>query len=295
MFKGSYTALVTPFTKDQKVDEAALKQLIEDQIAGGITGIVPCGTTGETPTLSDEERDLVVSIAVKVANKRVPVIAGTGSNSTAHTIHYTKRAKELGADAALVVVPYYNKPTQEGMYQHFMAVAKEGGLPVMLYNVPGRTGADMLADTVVRLQADEPRIVAIKEAAGSTDRVAELRARTRKDFNILSGDDALTLPMMAVGADGVVSVASNVVPGRVSAMVKAALDNDYNRARGIHLELRELFIALFVESNPIPAKAALASLGKMTDVVRLPLIPASEKTRDLLKSVLGQGLGPISL
>jgi 4-hydroxy-tetrahydrodipicolinate synthase len=286
MFKGSYTALVTPFTKDQKVDEAALKQLIEDQIAGCITGIVPCGTTGETPTLSDDERDLVVSTAVKVANKRVQVIAGTGSNSTAHTIHYTKRAKELGADAALVVVPYYNKPTQEGLYQHFMAVAKEGGLPVMLYNVPGRTGVDLQADTVVRLQADEPRIVAIKEAGGSTDRVAELRARTRKDFNILSGDDALTLPMMAVGADGVVSVASNVVPDRVAALVKAALENDYVRARAIHHELRELFSALFVEANPIPAKAALSLLGKMTDLVRLPLVPASEKTRTLLKQLL---------
>jgi 4-hydroxy-tetrahydrodipicolinate synthase len=167
-----------------------------------------------------------------------------------------------------------------------MAVAKEGGLPVMLYNVPGRTGVDLQADTVVRLQADEPRIVAIKEAGGSTDRVAELRARTRKDFNILSGDDALTLPMMAVGADGVVSVASNVVPDRVAALVKAALENDYVRARAIHHELRELFSALFVEANPIPAKAALSLLGKMTDLVRLPLVPASEKTRTLLKQLL---------
>ncbi|MCC6810234.1 MAG: 4-hydroxy-tetrahydrodipicolinate synthase [Deltaproteobacteria bacterium] len=289
MFKGSYTAIVTPF-RDRKVDEAALKTLVEDQIKGGINGIVPCGTTGETPTLSDDERDLVISTTVKVANKRVPVIAGTGSNSTAHTIHYTKRAKELGADAALVVVPYYNKPTQEGLYQHFMAVAKEGGLPVMLYNVPGRTGCDLLADTVVRLQADEPRIVAIKEAAGSTDRVAELRARTRKDFSILSGDDALTLPMMAVGADGVVSVASNVVPDKVAQMVKAAQENDFAKARALHLQLRDLFVALFVEANPIPAKAALAQLGKMQDELRLPLVPASDKTRQLMKTVL-QALG----
>jgi 4-hydroxy-tetrahydrodipicolinate synthase len=288
MFKGSYTAIVTPFAKDKKVDVKALERLVEDQIAGGINGIVPCGTTGETPTLSDEERDLVIGTTVKVAKGRVPVIAGTGSNSTAHTVHYTKRAKELGADAALVVVPYYNKPSQEGMYQHFMTVAKESGLPVMLYNVPGRTGADMLADTVVRLQADEAKIVAIKEACGSTDRVAEVRARARKDFTILSGDDSLTLPMMAVGADGVVSVASNVVPAKVAQMVKAALDGDYQKARALHLQLRELFTALFVESNPMPAKAALASMGKMENELRLPLVSASEKTAQLMKTVLAK-------
>jgi 4-hydroxy-tetrahydrodipicolinate synthase len=286
MFRGTYTALVTPFAADKSVDKSALERLIQDQIAGRVSGLVPCGTTGETPTLSDEERDLVVATAVRLAAKKVTVIAGTGSNSTESTIRYTRRAKELGADAALVVVPYYNKPTQEGLYQHFRAVAKEGGLPVMLYNVPGRTACDMVADTVVRLQADEPRIVAIKEACGSTDRVAELRARCRKDFSILSGDDSLTLPMMAVGAEGVVSVASNVFPAKMSDMTDAALAGDYVRAREIHLQLRAFFHALFVESNPVPAKAALKILGKMGDEVRLPLVAASAKTRDLLMPLL---------
>jgi 4-hydroxy-tetrahydrodipicolinate synthase len=294
MYRGTYTALVTPFTPDKKVDERALRQLVEGQIRAGITGLVPCGTTGETPTLSDEERDLVISTTVSITGsitnelgkKKTLVVAGTGSNSTAHTIHYTRRAKELGADAALVVVPYYNRPTQEGLYQHFRAVAKDGGLPVVLYNVPSRTGCDLLADTVVRLQADEPRIVAIKEAAGSTDRVAELRVRCRADFSILSGDDALTLPMMAVGADGVVSVASNVFPGRMVELVAAAAAGDYARAKKLHLSLRALFAALFVEPNPIPAKAALKILGRMGDDVRLPLVSATEKTRALLKELI---------
>ncbi len=290
MFKGTFTAIVTPFAADNSVDRAALERLVQDQIAGGINGLVPCGTTGETPTLRDDERDVVIGTTVRLAAKRVPIIAGTGTNSTESTIRYTQRAKELGADAALVVVPYYNKPTQEGLYQHFRAVARDGGLPVMLYNVPGRTSADLLADTVVRLQADEPRIVAIKEACGSTERIAELRARCRADFAILSGDDALTLPMMSVGADGVVSVASNVVPAKMTELTRAALAGDYTRARALHLELRALFSALFVESNPIPTKAALARLGKMGEGVRLPLVPATDKTRALLAEVLA-GLG----
>ena len=284
MYKGVYTALVTPFD-DRGIDLPALERLIDSQIDAGITGIVPCGTTGETPTLSDAERDTVVTTAVQRAAGRCEVVAGTGSNSTAHTIAYTQRAKALGATTALVVVPYYNKPTQEGLYQHFRAVAEQGGLPVMLYNVPGRTGVDMLADTVVRL-SEVPGIVAMKEACGSTDRVAELRARCRAEFSILSGDDVMTLPMMAVGASGVVSVASNVEPGRVVKMVRAALDNDYASARVQHLALRALFNALFVESNPTPAKAALAQKGMMQDIVRLPLIPASEQTRKVLREVL---------
>ena len=243
--------------------------------------------TGETPTLSDSERDTVIATAVKHAAGRCDVIAGTGSNSTTHTIAYTRRAKELGAKTALVVVPYYNKPTQEGLYQHFRAVAEAGGLPVMLYNVPSRTGIDLQADTVVRL-SEVPGIAAIKEAAGSTDRVAELRARCRSDFSILSGDDALTLPMMAVGANGVVSVASNVEPARVVKLVKAALDNDYASATREHLALRALFNALFVESNPTPAKAALAMRGVMQETVRLPLVPVNESTRALLRKVLAE-------
>lgn len=286
MYKGTYTALVTPFT-DTGIDVPAFERLLDAQIAAGITGVVPCGTTGETPTLSDAERDTVIGTAVKRAAGKCEVIAGTGSNSTAHTIAYTRRAKELGAKTALVVVPYYNKPTQEGLYRHFRAVAEQAGLPVMLYNVPSRTGIDMTADTVVRL-SEVPGIVAIKEACGSTDRVAELRARCRADFSILSGDDALTLPMMAVGANGVVSVASNVEPARVVQMVSAALAGDYATARDQHLALRGLFTALFVESNPTPAKAALAMRGAMQDTVRLPLVSANETTRALLKEVLAK-------
>lgn len=287
-FSGAFTALVTPFTPSLELDKPAFEELVRDQLQAGINGLVPCGTTGETPTLSDDERDWLIQTCVKLAAKKVPVIAGTGSNSTAQTIRYTRRAKELGADAALVVVPYYNKPTQEGLYQHFRAVSRDGGLPVMLYNVPGRTGADLLADTVVRLQADDANIVAIKEACGSTDRVAELRARCRADFAILSGDDGMALPMMAVGAVGVVSVASNVRPEQLVALTKLALAGDYTKAREVHLKLRKLFAGLFVESNPLPAKAALALMGKMGPEVRLPLVPASEKTRVLMLELLAQ-------
>lgn len=286
MFKGTYTAIVTPFTANGELDKPAFEKLVKLQLDGGVDGIVPCGTTGETPTLSEEEKDWIIRTTVTLAKGKAKVIAGTGSNSTHHTIANTKKAKELGADAALVVVPYYNKPTQEGLYRHFRAVAEQGGLPIMLYNVPGRTSCDLQADTVVRLQADLPNVVAIKEAAGSTDRVGELRARTRKDFAILSGDDSLTLPMMAVGADGVVSVASNVYPAKVVGMVRAAQQGDYSKAREIHFQLRTLFSGLFVEANPVPCKAALQQLGHCTDVVRLPLVAASDKTRDLLREIL---------
>lgn len=286
MFKGTYTAIVTPFTSDLALDKPAFEKLVQRQIDGGVDGIVPCGTTGETPTLKDSEKEWVIRTTVQMCQGKTKVIAGTGSNSTEHTIESTLRAKELGADAALVVVPYYNKPTQEGLYQHFRAVAERGGLPVMLYNVPGRSSCDLQADTVVRLQADIPNIVAIKEAAGSCDRVGELRARTRKDFVILSGDDSLTLPMMSVGADGVVSVATNLYPAKVSAMVKAAAANDYAKARELHHQMRQLFSGLFVEANPIPCKAALQLLGLTTDSVRLPLVPANDKTRALMKELI---------
>jgi 4-hydroxy-tetrahydrodipicolinate synthase len=286
MFKGTYTAIVTPFTPDKRLDIPALERLVKAQIDGGVSGIVPCGTTGETPTLTADEYAEVIAATVRVVARKVPVIAGTGTNATSTTIEQTQRAKALGADAALVVTPYYNKPSQDGLYAHFRAVAEQGGLPVMLYNVPSRTGCDLLPETVVRLQADTPRIVAVKEAAGSVDRIAELRARCRKDFSILSGDDAFTLPMMTVGADGVVSVASNIVPEKVSELTRLALAGDFEKARALHLQLRPLFSALFIEPNPTPAKAALAMLGRMTDDVRLPLLAASEKTRAILKSAL---------
>ncbi len=294
MYKGAFTALVTPFN-DKGVDSAALERLIDAQLAAGIAGLVPCGTTGETPTLNEEEREQVIAVTVKRvtakrgagdgAAKNCAVIAGTGSNSTHHTIATTRRAKALGADAALVVAPYYNKPTQEGLYQHFAAIAAQGGLPIVIYNIPGRTGCDVLADTVVRLQA-LPGVVGIKESTGSCDRVSELRERCRADFSILSGDDSMGVPMIAVGADGLVSVASNVVPERIVAMVNAALKGDAATARGHHLALRKLFVALFVESNPSPVKAALADLGRMQANVRLPLVAANEKTRALLKDAL---------
>lgn len=287
-FQGVYTALATPFTADHHVDWAAFKRLIQTQLEAKISGIVPCGTTGETPTLSDEERTVVIQTAVEMAKGHCPVIVGTGSNSTAHTVHYTQEAAKLGASAALVVTPYYNKPTQEGLFRHFSAVAQATKLPIILYNVPGRTACDLLPATVKRLSEAHETIVAIKEAAGSTDRIAELSALLPASFSILSGDDSLTLPMMVVGAHGVISVASNVAPRVMMEMVSHALQGDFTAARAVHMRLRLLFGALFAESNPIPLKAALALQKLATDAVRLPLAPANEQTRTLLQRALAE-------
>ena len=281
---GCYTALITPF-RGGRVDEPALRALVERQIAGGVAGLVPCGTTGEAPALSEDEWNLVVGAVVETAAGRTTVIAGTGSNSTTHTIERTRRARELGAEGALVVTPYYNKPTQEGLYQHFAAIAEATDLPIVLYNVPGRTSVNMLPETVVRLAAI-PTIVAIKEASGSLDQASQIVCDAPRDFVVLSGDDSLTLPIMGVGGAGIISVVSNIVPEAVSALTAACLSGDFAAGRAIHLALFDLCRAMFVETNPVPVKAAAALLGFCTPEVRLPLAPLSEAARRRVENAL---------
>lgn len=285
MFQGTMTAIVTPF-RGGVVDEEALRKLVHDQIAGGVDVLVPCGTTGEGATLTPAESVRVVSICVEEAKGRVPVVAGVGSNSTATTIENTKRAKEAGAAGALVVTPYYNKPSQEGLYRHFEAVAKEGGLPVVLYNVPSRTSVDMTADTVARL-AGVPGIVAVKEATGTVTRTLDiLEALDGKQFAVIAGDDANTLAVLSVGGVGVISVAANIVPDRVAAIVRAFRSGDLAGARAAQLGINGLVRALFSETNPVPCKMALALLGRMSEEVRLPLAPGADATRERMRGVL---------
>jgi 4-hydroxy-tetrahydrodipicolinate synthase len=273
------------------VDEAGLRGLIERQILGGIDGLVPCGTTGESPTLDHDEHNHVIELVVKFAAGRCKIIAGTGSNSTAEAISMTQRAKEAGADASLQVAPYYNKPSQAGLYAHFRAIAEAVDLPMVLYNIPGRCAVDISNDTIAKLHRDVPaKVVGLKEATGVVDRVSQLRTMVDRDFCILSGDDSLTLPMMSVGAIGVVSVASNVVPREVTEMTHAALKGDFERAGRIHAKLFPLFKDLFIETNPIPVKAAMAMMGQIEEAYRLPLVAMSEANRVQLRRTL-QSLG----
>jgi 4-hydroxy-tetrahydrodipicolinate synthase len=287
MFEGTFTALVTPFVQDH-LDEAAFARLIETQISAGITGVVPVGTTGESPTLNNEEHHHVIALAVKTVAGRCKVIAGTGSNSTAEAVNLTIEAERLGADAALIVAPYYNKPTQAGLLAHYGAIASAVKLPIMLYSIPGRCGIEIAVDTVVTLAQRHSNIVAIKESGGSVERVSQLRAALPPSFEILSGDDSLTLPFMSVGACGVVSVASNVVPAQVGALVNAALAGDYTAARKHHFQLYPLFKELFVESNPAPTKYVLSLLGQMHPEVRLPLAPLAESSRARVEQAMQQ-------
>jgi 4-hydroxy-tetrahydrodipicolinate synthase len=281
---GTMTALVTPF-KDGAVDEAALKALIEFQLREGIDGLVPCGSTGEAATLSYEEHERVMALTAKWVGGRVPVIPGTGSNSTKETVELTEMAKKAGCDMALIVAPYYNKPTQEGMYRHFSKVAEEVDLPIVLYNMPGRTGVNMLPDLVARL-AQVPNIVAIKEASGSVQQVAEIYRFTKGTFPILSGDDNLFLPMMAVGVTGVISVLSNIVPAKVKSLGQAFMvEKDFQKALSIHTELLPLFSGIFVETNPIPIKEVLHLAGMMESELRLPLTPLSDRNREFIKGL----------
>jgi 4-hydroxy-tetrahydrodipicolinate synthase len=285
MFTGTYTAIVTPFRAGQ-IDEAALKRLIGLQVRGGVDGIVPVGTTGESPTLDYDEHLRVIELSVKFAAGRLQVMAGTGGNSTKEAIYLTQHAEKLGADGSLQVAPYYNKPTQEGLYQHFRAVARATRLPIVLYSIPGRCGIEIAVDTVKRLAKDCRNIVGIKEAGGNADRVSQLRAALGPKFTILSGDDSLTLPFMAVGAQGVVSVASNVVPREVAAMVRAFAAGRPAAALKLHAKLYPLFKDLFIETNPVPVKAALAMQGLITDELRLPLVPISANNRAVLRATL---------
>ena len=287
MFTGTFTAIVTPFHQGQ-LDEDALVRLVRSQVKGGVSGVVPVGTTGESPTLDYEEHIRVVELTVKTVAGRIPVIAGTGANSTREAIELTQRAEAAGADASLQVAPYYNKPTQEGLYQHFRAIAHNTRLPIMLYSIPGRCGIEIAVETVVRLAADCPNIVSIKEASGSCDRVSQLRAALPAKFSILSGDDSLTLPFLSVGATGVVSVASNVAPKAVSQMVERFLKGDLKGAQKLHAKLYPLFRNLFIETNPTPVKAALALMGHIDPEVRLPLVPLGDKSLAILDQTLRQ-------
>jgi 4-hydroxy-tetrahydrodipicolinate synthase len=287
MLSGTYTALVTPF-RDGQFEAQAFQRLIEAQVRGGVDGIVPMGTTGESPTVDCQEHIEVIARAVEYARGRVQVMAGTGANSTHEAIDLTKEAEKAGADSSLQVAPYYNKPTQEGLFEHFLAVSRATKLPLVLYSIPSRCGVEIAVETVRRLAAATPRIVGIKEAGGNADRVSQLRAALGPKFSILSGDDALTLPFMAVGADGVISVASNIIPREVARMVAAFRKGDAIAARKIHARIYPLFKDLFIESNPIPVKAALAMMGKIEEEYRLPLVPLAGKNRDTLRATLKQ-------
>ena len=278
-FTGTHTAIVTPFL-DGKIDVPALERLIKSQIRGGVDGIVPVGTTGESPTVSFEEHIEIIRLSVKFAAGRIKVLAGTGGNSTEEAIFLTKAAEEAGADGSLQVAPYYNKPTQEGLFQHFHAIARATKLPIILYSIPGRCGIEIAVETVDRLAHDGVNIVGIKEAGGNVDRVSQLRAALGKNFTILSGDDALTLPFMSCGAHGVISVTSNVAPKEVVHLVDAAAKGKYDVALKLHCKLYPLFKDLFIETNPAPVKAALKMQGICGEEIRLPLVPVTAKTRE---------------
>jgi len=285
MFRGTFTAVVTPF-RNGGIDASAFQTLIETQIAAGITGIVAIGTTGESPTLSHDERQQVIRLTVATANKRCLVIAGTGSNATEHAVADTKMAEKLGCDGALLVAPYYNKPSQEGLFRHFKAIGDATSLPIILYNIPGRCSVDINPETVVRLAKECRNIVSIKEASGSVERVSDLRRRLPESFTILSGDDSLTLPFMSVGAAGVVSVASNLFPAEVCALVRACESGDFKSAATLHRKLLPLFKDLFIEPNPVPVKTALGWRGAMLGEVRLPLCEMTAANQAHLRKTL---------
>jgi 4-hydroxy-tetrahydrodipicolinate synthase len=285
MFIGTYTAMVTPF-RDGKVDDSALERLIKAQIRGGVDGIVPVGTTGESPTLSFEEHIYVIEKSVQFAAGRIKVLAGTGGNSTDEAIYLTVAAQRAGADGSLQVAPYYNKPTQEGLFQHFRAIASATKLPIVLYSIPGRCGIEIGVESVRRLARECKNVIGIKEAGGNADRVSQLRAALGPKFTILSGDDSLTLPFMAVGAQGVVSVASNIIPKGVAHMVRAFAIGKPAVALKLHEKLYPVFKDLFIETNPGPVKSALAMMHLIEEEYRLPLVPMSPRNREALKTTL---------
>ena len=284
MFKGVITALVTPFRGDA-VDEEALRRLVDEQIRAGIDGFVPVGTTGESPTVSVEEHIRIIKIVVEETRKRVPVIAGTGANSTREAIELTREARAVGADGTLQVTPYYNRPTQDGLFRHFKAIADAAGLPIVVYNVPGRTGCDLLPETMARL-CEVPLVVGIKEATGSAQRAAQIIARVGDRMVVLSGDDATAFPLYALGAQGCISVVSNVAPADMAAMWDAAAAGNWQKARELHYRVFPLSEGLFIEANPIPVKAALAMMGKITDEIRAPLYPMAGANREKVHKIL---------
>lgn len=284
MFKGAIVAIVTPF-KNGQIDEERLRELIEFQIENGTDGIVPCGTTGESPVLSHEEHDRVIEITVDAVKKRVPVIAGTGSNSTEEALRLTRHAYEVGADAALMVCPYYNRPTQEGLYQHYKYIAERVPIPIIVYNIPGRTGVNLLPETLARL-AKIPNIVGTKEASGSLKQMHDIIALCGDKFSVLSGDDFFTFPLLCLGGHGVISVISNVAPADMAAMIDAFEVGDINKARELHYKMVPLIDMLFIETNPAPVKAALAMMGKIEYELRLPLCKLSDANYQKLRQAM---------
>jgi 4-hydroxy-tetrahydrodipicolinate synthase len=286
-FQGSFVALVTPF-RDGRVDEAKLRELVEFHVSNGTDGLIPCGTTGESPTLTHEEHKRVVELVIEAARQRIPVVAGTGSNSTAEAIDLTRHAERAGARGALVVNPYYNKPTQEGLYRHFRAVAESVGIPIIAYNIQGRTAVNVETATMARLARDCKNIVGVKEASGSLDQMSQVIAACGPNFSVLSGDDNVTLPLMAIGGHGVVSVIANILPRETADMVHAALDGDFKRARDLHYRLFPLARAAFLETNPIPIKEAMAMAGMLEPEFRLPMCRMSDANRETLRGILRQ-------
>ena len=283
IFKGSIVALITPFRKNGSIDHGLVRELVEWHIASGTNAIVPCATTGESPTLSHDEHDEVIATGVKAVNKRIPVLAGCGSNCTEESLRLIKHAESVGADGALVITPYYNKPTQEGMLAHYESLASATKLPIVIYNVPGRTGVNLKPETLVKLAKIE-NIVGVKEASGNMDQASEIMNKT--DLDVLSGEDSLNFPLMAAGAVGVISVVANVVPNLVAQLAGAALKGDMEEGRRLHKLLFPLSKALFAETNPCPVKAAMAMMGKCENVLRLPLVPVRKETEELLRAVL---------
>jgi 4-hydroxy-tetrahydrodipicolinate synthase len=285
MFRGVYTALITPFQKNTDIDEDALRRLVDSQIEGGIAGLVPVGTTGESPTVSHQENIRIIEIVADQAAGRVPVIAGTGSNSTSEAVEMTRLAREVGATASLQVTPYYNKPNQEGLYRHFATVADEGGLPVVVYNIPGRTGRNVETPTMLRL-AEHPGIVGVKEASGSIPQMMDVLAGRPEGFCVLSGDDNLAFPLTAIGGDGVISVASNAAPRQMVTMIEAALAGKLEEARAEHYRLLPLFKGVFLDTNPIPIKYAMSVLNAADESYRLPLVAMDNEKKDRMREIL---------
>jgi len=285
MFKGSIVAIVTPF-RNGKVDEKKLRDLIEFQIKNGSSGIVPCGTTGESATLTFDEHEKVIEVTIKQVNKRVPVIAGTGSNSTQEAIMLTQQAARAGADASLQVSPYYNRPTQKGLYEHFKAIAQSVKIPIILYNIAGRTGVNIEPETIARLAQDCKNIVAVKEASGSLDQMSRIKQFCPKEFDLISGDDGLTLPVLSIGGIGIISVVANIVPADVASLVTAFQKGDFKKAKELHYKLLPLIKAVFLETNPIPVKTAMGLLGMCDPGLRLPMCSMSADNLEKLKKAL---------
>jgi len=284
-FQGSFVAMVTPF-RNGRVDEAKLRELVEFHITNGTDGLIPCGTTGESPTLSHDEHHRVVELVIEAARGRIRVVAGTGSYSTSDAIEMTRHAERAGAAGALVVNPYYNKPTQEGLYRHFRAVAESVAIPILVYNIQSRTAINVETDTMARLARDVKNIVGVKEASGSLDQMSQVIAACGPDFSVLSGDDNITLPLLAIGGSGVVSVIANIVPRETADLVHAALDGDWKRARDLHFRLFPLARAAFLETNPIPIKEAMAMAGMLEPEFRLPMCRMSDANREKLRAIL---------